>query len=90
LFKYFFSFRLTSICFLGRQECPGTRAILGLPLFAVCGQNVRRQLKKNYGPHDLATRGTQTDDSDVTYYYYDDDDIVKRMRRVWATVDLKK
>jgi hypothetical protein len=33
-------------------------------LFAVCGMNVRKQIKKKYGPNDLVTVGTQTDEND--------------------------
>jgi hypothetical protein len=35
------------------------------PLFAVCGQNVRKVKKKIYGPDDLVTVETQTDESDL-------------------------
>jgi hypothetical protein len=49
------------------------------PLFAVCGQNVRRMRKKIYGPGDLATKETQTEEA----YFYLDEKAVKRLKNAW-------
>ena len=37
--------------------------VLAPPLFAVCRQNIRRVKRKFYGPNDLVSTGSQTDDT---------------------------
>ena len=54
-----------------------TRQFLDAPLFAVCGQNVRKVREKVYGPNDLASKETQTDD------IFLDEKTVKKLQRVW-------
>jgi hypothetical protein len=56
------------------------------PLFAVCAMNTRKIIMKKYGPGDLATVGTQTEDSDFPLC---DDDCVVRMRNVYEIIDLE-
>jgi hypothetical protein len=36
------------------------------PLFAICGQNIRKVKKKNYGPNDLVSVESQTDETVAT------------------------
>jgi hypothetical protein len=51
-------------------ECTGWEMlqVLAPPLFAVCGQNIRRVKRKFYGPNDLVSTESQTDDTDDKFF----------------------
>jgi hypothetical protein len=53
--------------------------LLDLPLFAVCGQNIRKVRKKIYGLDDLVTKETQTEEDYVFY----DEKTVKKLQNAW-------
>jgi hypothetical protein len=36
------------------------------PLFAICGQNIRKVIRKTYGPNDLVSVESQTDETVAT------------------------
>jgi hypothetical protein len=42
--------------------------VLAPPLFAVCGQNIRKVKRKVYGPNDLVSTESQTDDTDDKFF----------------------
>jgi hypothetical protein len=55
---------------------------------AVCGQNVRRVIKKTYKTGDLWSRGTQVCEKDFHGRELLQGDIVKRMRHTYEIIDL--
>jgi hypothetical protein len=42
--------------------------VLEPPLFAVCGQNIRNAKRKVYGPNDLVSTESQTDETDDKFF----------------------
>jgi hypothetical protein len=49
------------------------------PLLAVCGQNIRKVRKKIYGPDDLVSKETQTEEDYVFY----DEKTMKKLQNAW-------
>jgi hypothetical protein len=42
--------------------------VLAPPLFAVCGQNIRKVKRKVYGPNDLVSTESQTDETEEKFF----------------------
>jgi hypothetical protein len=40
--------------------------LLEAPIFAICGQNIRKVIRKTYGPNDLVSVESQTDETVAT------------------------
>jgi hypothetical protein len=57
-------------------------------LFAFCGLNVRKVVKKQYKTGDLWSRGTQVCETDFNRRELLQGDIVKRMRHTYEIIDL--
>jgi predicted GIY-YIG superfamily endonuclease len=49
------------------------------PLLAVCGQNIRKVPKKTYGPDDLVSVETQTEENYAVY----DEKTMKNLQNAW-------
>jgi hypothetical protein len=56
---------------------------LEAPLFAICGQNKRRVKKKVYGPNDLVSVESQTDETLESDEIVLDENTEKKLRRLW-------
>jgi hypothetical protein len=57
-------------------------------MFAVCGQDLRKVIKKTYKTGDLWSRGTQVCEKDFETKILLQGDIVKRMRHTYEIIDL--